>query len=232
MGCDFLPFFPSNCIKILGECVLSVSERRPITLTLDVMSNRSHKDESVTDLLRQAADGRANARAELYNLIYDDMREAAHRVMQGNYRGDFQTTALVHESLLRFEKNEVLEKYSANRRVFFSVAIQAMQQILVDHYRRRNREAQPSDNQCDPFQNAVAEIETQTGVDFSVLNKALDKLKHGFPRQHSVIVHRFFGGLTIPQTAELLEVSQGTIERDWRLARAKLRRILQDSPEE
>ena len=186
------------------------------------MSKKAKADSSVTELLQRAASGETDAREELYNMIYDDMRAAAARVLRQNYRGDFQTTALVNESLLRFEKEAVLEKYSKNRRIFFYVAIQAMQQILVDHYRNRKRETTVPDDDGNPFEKAINTIETQTGVEFSRLNDALERLKASNPRQYSIIVHRFFGGLTIPQTAELLEVSEGTVQRDWRLARAKL----------
>lgn len=187
------------------------------------MIDHRPSDGSVTELLHRAATGEPNAREELYSLIYDDLREVAAKVLKKNYRGDFQTTALVNESLMRFEKDAILEKYSKNRRVFFYVAIQAMHQILIDHYRKRKRETKLTDDgDRDPLSKAIDAIETRTGVEFSLLNEALEKLKSNNPRQHSIIVHRFFGGLTIPQTAELLEVSEGTVQRDWRLARAKL----------
>jgi RNA polymerase sigma factor (TIGR02999 family) len=182
----------------------------------------------LTQLLRRAADGATDAKETLYELIYDDLREAARRVLKKNARGDFQTTALVNESLLRFEKEGVLKKFSENRRVFFSVAIRAMQQVLVNHCRRRKRENTQLDEEGNPFDQTISSIQERTGFDFEDLSTALNELENESPRQHAVITHRFFGGLTLKQTAEVLEVSEGTVERDWRLARAKLIRRLKD----
>ncbi len=183
----------------------------------------------LTQLLHRAAEGEADAKRSLYELIYDDLRDAARRVLRRNVRGDYQTTALVNESLMRFEKEGVLKRFSENRRVFFSVAIRAMQQVLVDHYRRRKREQQKLDEEGNPFDQTISSIEGQTGFDFADLTAAMDELAVESPRQHAVITHRFFGGLTIEQTAEILDVSDGTVERDWRLARAKLVTRLKES---
>lgn len=180
------------------------------------------EERDLTQLLHQAAKGEADAKEQLYEVIYDDLRDAARRVIRQKVRGDYQTTALVNESLLRFEREGVLQKFSENRRVFFAVAIRAMQQVLVDHYRRRKREQKKLDEEGNPFDETILAIETDTGFDFAELSQALDELAEASPRQHSVITHRFFGGLTIDQTAQILGVSDGTVERDWRLARAKL----------
>ncbi len=184
------------------------------------------KGINLTRLIQKAAAGELDAKEKLYSLIYDDLRDAARRVLRRKVRGDFQTTALVNEALLRFEKEGVLQKFSENRRVFFSVAIRAMQQVLVDHYRSRKRELVSLDEENHPFDQTIVTIHEQTGFDFEELTAALNELKNESPRQHEVITHRFFGGLTIEQTAEILEVSDATVERDWRLARAKLARRL------
>ena len=185
------------------------------------------KGTDLTRLMQLAAEGELDAKEDLYNLIYDDLRDAARRVLQRKARGDYQTTALVNEALLRFEKEGVLKKFSENRRVFFSVAIRAMQQVLVDHYRSRKREQMAIVKEDHPFDLAIFAIHEQTGFDFEELTAALNELKTESPRQHAVIAHRFFDGLTIDETAEILEVSDGTVERDWRLARAKLARRLE-----
>jgi len=160
----------------------------------------------LTQLLHRAAEGEVEAKENLYELIYDDLRDAARRVLRQNVRGDYQTTALVHESLMRFEKEGVLKKFSENRKVFFAVAIQAMQQVLIDHYRRRKREQQEIDDKGNPFDQTISAIKTQTGFDFEDLATALNELEIENPRQHALIAHRFFGGLTVEQTAEVLEV--------------------------
>jgi len=186
-------------------------------------------DDGKTDLarlLRLAGEGGSDAREDFYRLIYDDLRESARRILRKHSRGEFQTTALVNESLMRFEKEGVLKKFSENRRVFFSVANRAMQQVLIDHHRRRKLEKDRFDENSHPFDLSILSIQKQTGFDFEELSNALNELEYENPRQHAVITHRFFGGLTIEQTAQLLGVSEGTVERDWRLARAKLIRRL------
>ena len=185
-------------------------------------------DDSVTRLLQEAARGETHAKEELYALIYDELRDAARRVLRDKQRGVYQTTMLVHESLMRFEKKGVLEQYAKNRRVFFSVAIRAMQQLLVDHCRRRKREKVSSLDEQFPLDHAVSTIEKQLGVEFDDLHAALHRLEQESPRQYEVIMHRFFVGLTIPETAEMLGISERTVERDWRLARSKLIRRLKD----
>lgn len=193
------------------------------------MNDSDSGTHELTHLLSLAAEGDLEAKSELYQMIYDDLREAARRVMREKHRGDLQTTALVHESLLRFENQDVLKRYSENRSVFFSVAVRAMQQILVDHYRQRRRETYQKNEPEDPFTRTISKIEKQTGYDFERLNLAIEKLRDANARQHAVVTHRFFGGLTVEQTAEFLNVSVGTVERDWRLARARLIRLLGSS---
>jgi len=183
-------------------------------------------EKDITQLIQRSPND-SKAKAELYEEVYGDLRQAAHRFMRKQRGGDFQTTALVNEVLLRFESGDAL-KNMANRRVFFSVAIRAMNQVLIDHYRRRKKLVDSPDRGVELLDQAVASIEDQFGFDFERLQLSLEKLSKESPRQHAVIMHRFFGGLSIKGTAELLEVSDGTIERDWRLARAKLFRELQD----
>ncbi len=181
----------------------------------------------VTQLLRLSAEGDPVAKDELFRLIYDDLRNAAHREIRRKSHGDFQTTDLVHESMLRFQDVRVLDKYSKNRRVFYSVAIRAMQQVLIDHYRRRAKEPKLA-SQSMIIDQATEVAESRFGVDFGKLSDALNWLEEVSPRQHAALVHRFFGGLTISQTADLLEVSAGTIERDCRIGRARLLRRLSE----
>ena len=175
----------------------------------------------VTKLLRLSAEGDDQAKDDLFRLIYDDLHNAAHRVLQKKSGGEFQTTELVHESMLRFQDNRVLEKYSKNRRVFFSVATRAMQQVMIDHFRRRSRNPISSASFM-IIDQAIQTTESKFGVPFDVLADALNWLQQESPRQHAALVHRFFGGLTVSQTADLLDVSEGTIERDCRIGRARL----------
>jgi RNA polymerase sigma factor (TIGR02999 family) len=182
----------------------------------------------ITQLLQLAGAGDREARESLYRVVYDDLRRLARNLMRSRGAGDLESRALVNEVVLRFEKGDCLQSFE-NRRVFFSVAIRAMKQILISHYRRRKKEVGGSDQVREPLDLVVEAMEEQSGCDFEALNEALGELEVNSPRQHQVIMHRFFGGLTIAQTAEMLEISAGSVERDWRLARARLYRILRRS---
>ena len=181
----------------------------------------------VTKLIQLAAIGQSDAKDALYELVFDDLRVAAHRLVRTKDAGDLQATALVNEVVLRFEKNQALGTM-ANRKVFFSVALRAMNQVLIDHYRRRKKRVDSPDRTEEPLDAVVAGFENQTGYDFEHLQNALKALASESPRQHDVIMHRFFGGLSTAETAIMLDVSEETVRRDWRLARAKLFRRLKE----
>ena len=181
----------------------------------------------LTVLIQLAADSDRKARDELYERVYHELRAVAHRLMRRRQGNELQTSALVHEVVIRFERSDAL-RYMANRRVFFSVATRAMKQILIDHFRRRQKLVDSRDRNVQALEIAVKSIEEQVGFDFGNLHSALHALEQESPRQHSVVMHRFFGGLSIKATAEMLEVSEGTVERDWRLARTKLFRWMRE----
>ena len=180
----------------------------------------------ITQLLHRAAED-GNAKEELYCEVYSDLKAAANRLMQRQCDGELQATALVNEVVLRFEKSNALRKME-NRRVFFSVALRAMKQVLTDHFRRRKKLVDGGGRSAELLDRTLAAIEEQSGYDFERLRLALDKLEQNSPRQHAVVMHKFFGGLTIEQISVVLEVSEGTVERDWRLARAKLFRRMRE----
>ena len=188
--------------------------------------SKTSERERLTDLL-QLADESREAKERLYDCVYDDLRAAARKLVRRQSPQDLTTTELVHEVVQRFEgKNGVMRGFK-NRRMFFAVAIRAMRQVLIDHYRRRKKLVDSPDRRAVPLEDLVASVERQIGYDVEQLELALAQLEADSPRQFAVVTHRFFCGLTIAQTAELLEVSCPTVERDWRLARAKLFRLMQ-----
>ncbi len=179
---------------------------------------------NLTELLNCASTD-DNAKERLYELVYDDLRSAAHAMLYKRRQSEVQTTMLVNEVVLKFEKANSLENM-ANRRVFFAVASRAMKNVIIDQYRRRRKAVDSPDREIEPLDSAVMSFEKQTGLDLNRLSEALAELKDDSPRQHAVIMHRFFGDRTVAETAELLNVSIGTVERDWRLGRAKLYRAM------
>ncbi len=103
-----------------------------------------------------------------------------------------------------------------------------MNNILIDHYRRRKKSIDSPDRAGVPLDDIFTQLEANFGIEFEDLQAELTKLEREAPRQHRVIMHRFFGGLTIKETANLLDISVQSVERDWRLARAKLISRLQE----
>ena len=187
----------------------------------------NQQGEKLTDLIQQAANNAPDAKDKLYALIYDDLRVTARRVMRKQPQRDLHTTDLVNEVVLRFESKNAMARF-ANRRVLFSVAIRAMRQVLIDHYRRRTKLVDSPDRNAVPLDEVVLAIKQQIGYDVEQLDVAIASLEAEAPRQHAVLTYRVFGGLSIAETATLLEVSRQTVDRDWTLAKAKVFRFMKD----
>ncbi|MCA9167620.1 MAG: sigma-70 family RNA polymerase sigma factor [Planctomycetales bacterium] len=182
--------------------------------------------DEFTRLLDLASRDDASAKERLFQLVYDQLRAIASRLLKGQFAGDLQTTALVHEAFIKFERGNHLRNF-ANRKVFFSVAIRAMQQVLIDHQRHRLRALDGPKQTVQSLDYLVDSIEERAQCKFDVLMKSLRRLEQESPRLHAVVTYRFFGGLSYSRLAELLDVSVGTAERDWRLARAYLLRMIE-----
>lgn len=165
-------------------------------------------------------DGRHDATGKLLTLVYDELRSLAAAQLRDERKGHtLQPTALVHEAYLRLVGQTEINWQSKAH--FFAVAATAIRRVLVDHARRANA-AKRGGN----FQRTILEfahIETTPDpVDLSELDRALEKLSKTDERKSRVVELRYFAGLSIPETAEVLGVSHATIERDWRFARAWL----------
>lgn len=185
------------------------------------------KDPDLTRLLQDAANGSSDAAEQLLPAIYEQMRQMARRHLHGD-RATIEPTALVHEAWLRVS-GEHASSWS-HRGHFFRAASQAMRRVLVDHARRRQaKKRAPAAERA-----TVSDVAAQH-VDFAVvldIHEALDKLEAERPREAQVVLMRYFGGLEMSQIAAALEVSLGTAERDWRLARARLQRWLDEGPKQ
>ena len=176
----------------------------------------------VTQLLVAWSDGDAAARDELMPLVYEELRRLAHRYMGRERTGHtLQTSALVNEAYLRLiDQSRV--KWQ-NRAHFFGIAAQMMRRILVDYARSRGYAKRGGDaRQVSLDEAAVVSEERATEV--VALDDALKCLAEIDVRKSQIVELRFFGGLSIEETAEVLAVSPGTVMRDWTLAKAWLRR--------
>lgn len=178
----------------------------------------------VTQLLVAWRDGDASALERLIPLVYAELRRVAHRYMRDE-RPDhpLQTTALVHEAYLRLIDVSRVDWESRNH--FFAVSAQMMRRILVDAARRRNADKRGGDASHVALDEAIVLV-AERGADLVALDEALDQLATLAPRKARVVELRFFGGLSVKETAEVLGVSVETVARDWRMAKLWLRRDL------
>jgi RNA polymerase sigma factor (TIGR02999 family) len=178
----------------------------------------------VTALLQQAAGGRTESLDRLIPIVYEELRRVAHAVLRGE-RPDhtLNTTALVHETYLKLVDLERVEW--RDRAHFFAAAAGAMRRILIDHARTRNREKRGGGAvQVTLDEGVQAAIEVDEGL--VALDDALTRLELVNPRHARLVENRFFAGLTMEETAEVLRVSLGTVKRDWSFCRAWLNREL------
>jgi len=188
--------------------------------TSDTPPGQPLDPSDVTRLLEAARGGDARALDELYPLVYQDLRGVAHRALRGNRPGDtLNTTALVHEAYLKLHGASVFQPQ--DRRHFFAVAARAMRQIVVDH--ARGRAAQKRGGAYQRVDLDAATISSEdSGAALLALEDALRKLATLDGRLAQVVELRFFGGLSVEETADVLQIDPRTVKRDWRKARAVL----------
>jgi RNA polymerase sigma factor (TIGR02999 family) len=184
------------------------------------MSDEPSSPREVTRLLAAWGQGDALALEKLTALVYEELRRLAHRYM-GRQRGDhtLQTTALVNEAYLRLADQD--GSRFENRTHFLAVAATAMRQILVDHARTALRQKRGAGAQRVNLDEAalVSNEPTRELVD---LSEALDKLSALDSRKARVVELKYFGGMKHEEIAEVMKVSQVTVQRDWTFSRAWL----------
>jgi RNA polymerase sigma-70 factor, ECF subfamily len=185
--------------------------------------NLGEPGSDVSTLLRAWSDGDQRALARLTPIVYDELRRLARRYLRGERAGhSLQTTALVNEAYLRLV--DYKHMHCQNRAHFLAVSAQAMRRILVDHARRRNVK-RGADAEHVPL-DAAAVICSDRSRDFVSLDDALTALAERAPRKAKVVELRFFGGLSVDEIAEVLQVSSITVMREWKSAKAWLYREL------
>ena len=184
--------------------------------------------DNLTGLLVEWRDGDKAALDRLMPLVYDELRRIAHRYVRHERDGHtLQTSALVNEAYLRFAGQRNVDWQ--NRAHFFAVTAQVMRHILIDHARRRRYAKHGGEVRQVPIEDA-AEMSWQRAGELIALEEALDELARFDRRKSQVVELRYFGGLSLEETAEVLEISLMTVRRDWRAAKAWLyRRMKHDS---
>jgi RNA polymerase sigma factor (TIGR02999 family) len=185
--------------------------------------------ESVTQLLIEWQEGDPNVIDRLMPLVYAELRTIAARYLARESPGHtLQSTALVHEAYLRLIDQRRVRWQ--NRAHFFGIAAQMMRRIMVDHARRAHRDKRGGTTPTLSLDAAIAISEPPADLDLIALDDALTALAVIDPRGARIVELRFFSGLTIEETAEVLGVSAGTIKREWSTARAWLYRELNRKP--
>ena len=182
--------------------------------------------ENLTGLLVEWRDGDKAALDRLMPLVYDELRRIAHRYVQHERDGHtLQTSALVNEAYLRFAGQRKVDWQ--NRSHFFAATAQVMRHILIDHARRRRYAKHGGEAQQVPI-NDAAGMSLQRATELIALEEALEELAGLDRRKSQVVELRYFGGLSLEETAEVLEISLMTVRRDWRAAKAWLYRKIQN----
>lgn len=189
------------------------------------MKEKPENNAQITRLLKEWGDGKGEVLDRVMPLIYDELHRQASRYLRKE-RSDhtLQTTALINEAYLKLiNQREVAWQ---NRNHFFAIASQAMRRILVDYARERKRDKRGGAAENLPLEEAAFALSPEKSVDLVALDEALNRLATFDERQARVVELRYFSGLSIDETAEILGVSNVTVRRDWDFAKAWLHQQL------
>jgi len=188
------------------------------------MEQSLRQTQEITKMLHEWGTGKQDALDALLPLVYDELHRQASRFLRRERAGHtLQTTALIHEAYLKLiDQRDVDWK---NRAHFFGIAAQTMRRILVDYARARHREKRGGAEENLPLEEAaLLAVSEENGVDLIVLDKALTRLAEFDERQSRIVELRYFSGLSIEETAEVLHISRATVKSDWTIAKTWLRR--------
>lgn len=181
----------------------------------------------ITNLLLKWGEGEERALDELISLVYPELRRIARLFMRReNPQHTLQTSALINEAYLRLVDQQAVAWN--DRAHFFAVAAQVMRHILIDHARRHRYAKRGGGAQRVDLESVVVAAADERATEFVALDEALKRLAKIDPRKEKIVELRFFGGLTVEETAEVMKISEITVKRDWRSARAWLLREIGD----
>jgi len=177
--------------------------------------------QSVTDLLVELTDGNTQVLEALLPIVYSELRKLANNYLRRE-RADhtLQPTALVHEAYMKLvdQRNVVWQ----NRAHFFGVAANIMRRILVDHARRHKSEKRGGEYSKEQLEEALVVVSDERSFELLALDEALENLATMDPQKARMVELRYFGGLSVEETAEVMGVSEITVKRHWKLAKAWL----------
>lgn len=189
------------------------------------MSDPAAPSEEITAMLRAWGDGDRAVLDQMMPLVHEELHRQAHRYLRRERANHtLQTTALINEAYLRLVNQRSVQWQ--NRAHFFGIAAQAMRRILVDYAKTRNREKRGGAVADLPLDEAMLIAATGQSIDLLALDEALTRLAAIDEQQARVVELKYFGGLSIEETAEALGISPATVKRDWQMAKAWLRQEL------
>ena len=179
---------------------------------------------NLTELLRNWSDGDKQAQEKLFQVVYNELHRQAARYLRNEQAGlSVQTTDLIHEAYLRLIDQQHVEWQ--NRLHFFAIAAKVMRRILVDHVRSRQAAKRGGSDIRLPLEDAMI-VSPARDLDLLALDEALTRLAAIDSQQSQIVELRFFSGLSVEETANVVDVSERTVKRDWNVAKAWLRREL------
>ena len=185
-------------------------------------------DLPITQLLSEIKSGRQEVLNELLPLVYDELRRLADSYLRRERANHtLQPTALVHEAYIRLVGQKPIDWQ--NRAHFFGVSARLMREILIDYARAKNRQKRGGDFQTKIALDEAVSFRNGRDLDVLALDEALTRLEHLDAEQSRIVELRFFGGLTLEETAEVLNVSLSTVKREWQSAKLWLLRELSET---
>ena len=179
------------------------------------------REHEITDLLKAWSNGDSQALEKLVPLVDDELKNIAHAYMLRERPGHtLQTTALVNEALIRLLGGQRIDWHS--RKHFYALVARRMRQVLIDYAKKRLAAKRPGVAEHIDLDNAV--ISPEMSEELRLLDEALTKLAEVDELKASIVDYRYFGGYTLQEVAELLNVSEAKVEREWRFTRSWLKR--------
>ena len=190
------------------------------------MKDKARPASEVTEKLRDwSANRRGDASDDLLKIVYAELHRQAHRYLQKERPGHtLQTTALVHEAYLRLVEQTSVAWESRSH--FYAIAATMMRRILIDYAKTKHRARRGGVHSDLPLEEALTITVQETDFDLLALDEALTRLAAKEEHLAKVVELRFFSGLDVVETAEVLGTSESTVKRDWQMAKAWLRREL------
>ena len=188
-------------------------------------SGPAHRSHEISRLLQAWSDGNGKALDDLLPLVYDELHRQAHRFLRRERQTHtLQTTALIHEAYLNLIKQNRVEWQ--NREHFFAISANLMRRILVNYANSRHRAKRGGTAENVELNDSIMIAAESNNLDLIALDDALNRLAKMDEQQAKIVELRYFGGLTIEETSEVMGIAPATIKRDWKLTKAWLFREL------